>query len=477
MRALLQNLQKESDGAAGDPLFVLTARCVIRSPLGCSALTAAGLPGPMWYWAPPDSRSTSFTVAGMGEAALLGVDGNRTVDALQRAADLLFRSVIEQRQSGCESAPRPRLYGGFRFDARLRDEPPLANPAAANVQAALELDPWHSFRDASFARPRWLVLRCDSHSFLQLAIRASELVDVGQIESELEAVERALSSDDGTVGNSPVVIQREDLSCERYAAIIEAALAEIAHGTFVKVVPARRSMLEADRAFDSQQILRLLDDSYSGCNRFAIERNGAVFLGATPELLIEKRGRTARTEALAGTKPRGLTSDDELVKESLLGDDKERREHAHVITAIVDSLRECGVSEPVVAATGLRSLRNVHHLCTPIQGELEADQHVLRLLAGLHPTPAVCGLPRDRAASFLAEHEPVNRGLYAAPVGWFDAAGDGEFWVAIRSALIYQQRAWLYAGAGVVAGSVPHKEYHEASAKLRAMLSVLGVVS
>ena len=145
MRALLQNLQKESDGAAGDALFVLLARCVIRSPLGCAALAAAGLPGPMWYWAPPDSRSASFTVAGMGEAALLGVAGDRAATALQRAADLLFSRVIGQRQAGCESAPRPRLYGGFRFDARLRDEPPQAIPVAAPAQSALDPDPWHSF--------------------------------------------------------------------------------------------------------------------------------------------------------------------------------------------------------------------------------------------------------------------------------------------------------------------------------------------
>ena len=154
-----------------------------------------------------------------------------------------------------------------------------------------------------------------------------------------------------------------------------------------------------------------------------------------------------------------------------------KREHAHVITAIVASLRECGVSEPVIFATGLRSLRNVHHLCTPIQGRLDADRHVLRLLACLHPTPAVCGLPRDRAARFLAEQEPTGRGLYAAPVGWFDASGDGVFWVGIRSALICGERAWLYAGAGVVAGSVPHKEYQETSVKLRAMLGVLGAES
>jgi isochorismate synthase len=477
VRALLQNLRKESDGAAGDPLYVLLARCVIRSPLGCAALAAAGLPGPMLYWAPPDSLTTSFTIAGSGEAVLLGADGDRAATALQRAADLLFRRVIERRQAGCESAPRPRLYGGFRFDATLRDELGVASPLAGRAEPALEPDPWHSFRDASFVLPRWLLLHADSQSFLQLAIDASELANLSQIESELDAIERALSSDGGTVGSSPVVVQRDELSGERYGAMIEAALAEIAHGTFVKVVPARRSMLEADRAFDPHHILLLLDDSYPECNRFALERNGTVFLGATPELLIEKRGRIVRTEALAGTKPRGLPSDDELVKESLLGDDKERREHAHVVSAIVDSLRECRVNDLVVAATGLRSLRNVHHLCTPIQGALEADQHVLRLLAGLHPTPAVCGLPRDRAARFLAEHEPVHRGLYAAPVGWFDAAGDGEFWVAIRSALICQHRAWLYAGAGVVAGSVPHKEYHETSAKLRAMLSVLGVVS
>jgi isochorismate synthase len=241
----------------------------------------------------------------------------------------------------------------------------------------------------------------------------------------------------------------------------------------VKVVAARRSLVAAERPFAPVAILRNLSEAYPDCSRFALERGGAVFLGATPELLALRSGRTIRTEALAGTRARTQAGDDDFARDSLLGDDKERREHAHVISAIVEALTRLCAEAPHVDKTSVRSLRNVHHLCTPICGTLRADTHVLDLVTALHPTPAVCGLPQKEAARFIAAHEPVSRGMYAAPVGWFDGRGDGCFRVAIRSALLRENRAWLYAGAGIVAGSDPQKEYRETAVKQRVMLSAL----
>jgi isochorismate synthase len=466
VRALLQSVRNQWQAAAHDPLLVLTARCPLRSRNGVAALHAAALAGERLHFAPVAcNQQSEFSVAGRGETARLTGDGQDAAWTIRSAADSLLSGLHELRAEGCEAAPRPRLYGGFRF---------VCDRDSASAGGS---DPWRSFADASFTLPRWLLLSRGDDSFLQLAIRASALHDPSQLESELAAIEVALSDERPQPRTTPFPpkVRRQELPAEQYVALVKSALQGIAAGDFVKVVTACRSQLTSDQPFELVQILGVLDISYSDCKRFAIEREGAVFVGATPELLVARRGRKVFTEALAGTKARTIDSDDEQLRTALLHDDKERREHAHVITAIVDSLHACGVETPEVFATKVRSLRNVHHLGTPIAGVLREGRHVLDLVRALHPTPAVCGLPREAASEFLATHEPTPRGLYAAPVGWFDAEGDGEFWVAIRSALLRDRQAWLYAGAGIVAGSDPHKEYEETAVKLRAMLGALGV--
>jgi len=466
VRALLKSVRNTWHAAAHDSLLVLTARCPLRSRKGVAALHAAELAGQRLHFAPVVSdQQSQFSVAGRGETARLTGAGQDAAWTIRSAADSLFSELQELRAEGCEVAPRPRLYGGFRF---------VCDRASASAGA---IDPWQSFADASFTLPRWLLLSRGADSFLQLAIRASALHDQLQVESELAAIEAALSDERTTPSPTPPApkVRRQDLPADQYVALVKSALQGIAAGDFVKVVTACRSQLTSDQPFELARILGALDDSYSDCKRFALEREGSVFVGATPELLVARSGRKVYTEALAGTKARTVVSEDEQLRAALLHDDKERREHAHVITAIVDSLHGCGVEAPEVFATQVRSLRNVHHLGTVISGVLREDRHVLALVRALHPTPAVCGLPREAASEFLATHEPTPRGLYAAPVGWFDAAGDGEFWVAIRSALLRDRQAWLYAGAGIVAGSDPHREYEETAVKLRAMLYALGV--
>ena len=123
----------------------------------------------------------------------------------------------------------------------------------------------------------------------------------------------------------------------------------------------------------------------------------------------------------------------------------------------------------------MRTLRQILHLHTPITGELAADAHVLDLVAALHPTPAVGGTPTADAVAWIAAHEPTPRGWYASPVGWFDAAGDGEFAVAIRSGLLAGTTATLFAGAGIVAASDPAAELAETELKLRALSDALGL--
>ncbi len=445
-----------------DGLLIVTAP--VHSVCGSAALLRTLLPLSLLRFAPPRDRGTGLPVTGLGEAVRLTSDGPGALASLRHAAAALFARITYKSHPACLLLPAPRLYGCFRFELGLAADLPPSDAAS---------DPWQSFATASFVLPRWLLIETPSQLLLQLAITAQTKRDT--LHHELAAIEDALNRPAEADPPGPAtLLASDDLSQDSYCAMIEQALGEIASGRVVKVVPARRSHLRLDRRMQPQQIIGVLDASYPQCNRFALTRDGSTFLGATPELLICRSGVHVQTEALAGTRARTASSDDDQLGHSLLHDDKERREHDHVIAAIVESLQQCGVRAPQIDATGLRLLRNVMHLCTPIKGQLDRPLHILDLVAALHPTPAVCGLPRDAAARCLGRLEPVSRGAYAAPIGCFDADGNGEFWVGLRAALIRDDQAWLYAGAGVVAGSSPQAEYAETEAKLRAMRSVIG---
>ena len=204
-------------------------------------------------------------------------------------------------------------------------------------------------------------------------------------------------------------------------------------------------------------------------------RGGAAFVGASPERLVRKRGRVVDSEALAGSCAR--TGDDAAAAAALAASAKDRAEHAWVVAAIEAALAPRCRTLDVPSAPAVRTLRQILHLHTPITGELAQGAHVLELVAALHPTPAVGGTPTADAVAWIAAHEPTPRGWYASPVGWFDAAGDGEFAVAIRSGLLAGATATLFAGAGIVAASDPAAELAETELKLRALSDVLGLES
>ena len=214
---------------------------------------------------------------------------------------------------------------------------------------------------------------------------------------------------------------------------------------------------------------------YPDCHRYYFEPDaeGSAFFGATPERLVALRGRTVETDALAGTTGRGETpAEDEWLAQELLDDAKNVHEHELVADTVREQL------EPFAASISagerrVRRLATVQHLHTPITAELNADRHVLDLVEALHPTPAVGGLPPDRALETIHDTEPFDRGWYAAPVGWIDAAGNGAFAVAIRSAVATQSRATLFAGVGLVADSDPDREWDEVQLKYRPILDEL----
>ena len=251
-------------------------------------------------------------------------------------------------------------------------------------------------------------------------------------------------------------------------------LAAIDSGEVRKVVLARELVVEAGGRFDRRVILDRLRRSHPSCFTYA----AGNFVGASPELLIRRRGNEVSSCPMAGTVRRGDTpEEDETLVAGLRRSVKEAEEHRLLVEAVVSALAPVCAEPPTAGEPDVVRFPTVSHLATRVSGVLRDPALSALALAGrLHPTPAVGGLPRSEALAAIADLERFDRGLYAGPVGWVDANGDGEWAVALRGAQLDGPRARLIAGAGIVAGSDPDAEWAETEAKLRPMLAAVGAL-
>ncbi|WP_445248643.1 isochorismate synthase [Microcoleus sp. OTE_8_concoct_300] len=256
---------------------------------------------------------------------------------------------------------------------------------------------------------------------------------------------------------------------------VKSALKLIESQYFSKIVLSQAINVLSQTPFSLIDSLNNLRLTYPGCYVFSTSNGkGQNFIGASPERLISIDNNHLVTDALAGSAPRGKTEvEDANLGKGLLNSEKDLREHQVVIDFIVDRLSKLGINPDFSPIPRLLQLSNIQHLWTPIRARIPRDIHLLKILAQLHPTPAVAGVPRDIALEQIRDCESCDRSLYGAPIGWIDRTGNGEFAVGIRSALIDGDRAILYAGAGIVAGSEPEKELAEIQLKLQALLNAL----
>jgi menaquinone-specific isochorismate synthase len=256
-----------------------------------------------------------------------------------------------------------------------------------------------------------------------------------------------------------------------WVASIERALAGIADGRLVKVVLAREVLVEGDRPFDVAAVVQRLHSVHRSSFTYA----AGGFVGASPELLVRRRGDRVVSQPMAGTVARGHTVEDDRRLASLLASStKDMGEHALVVDAILEGLRPACRSVHAGDGPDVVRLATVSHLATTVTGRLRVPApSALELAALLHPTPAVGGIPGPAALATIAELETFDRGLYAGPVGWVDSRGDGEWAVALRCATLDGSLARLVAGAGIVVGSDPDAEWEETQAKFEPMLQAL----
>ena len=419
-----------------------------------------------FYWERPvDGRS----IAAFGRAGAIEAEGDGRFAKTSERAERLFARLHVSGQ-GAPATAGPFLVGGFAFASAPSSAPHWREfPAGRLILPEVTI--------AGAAGRSWCTLiRTVDPS--QSGTRAREICD--ELRADFDAVGHALANRspiDESAAEAvvpPGYRASADRTHAEYRAQVETALREIADGRFEKVVLARSVCVREEGDYDPCALLDTLRRAHPTCAIFAVGRPGVVFLGATPECLVRLVGSRIETASVAGSAPRGRSPEEDLeLGRQLRESKKEQAEHAFVVRALCDALApHCDALE-IRESPRLMRLQDIQHLETPITGNLRARRSILELVGSIHPTPAIAGAPREAALEWLNANENLDRGWYSAPVGYADCEGGGEFYAALRSALLRGSEARLFAGAGVVDGSEPEAELRETRLKLRAMLAPL----
>ncbi|MDF5707133.1 MAG: isochorismate synthase [Nostoc sp. S4] len=335
----------------------------------------------------------------------------------------------------------------------------------------------YPFPSATIFLPRWQVAIKNQSCTLVTNVTLNADVNIQQllhnVQTKIEFLQ-SLKHYSPDIDFSTNFYQKSLTNAEQFKYSVASALEKIQSSHLSKIVLADILDVKSSNRFDLVKSLNNLREIHPNCYIFSTSNGkGQNFIGASPERLISINNQQLITDALAGSAPRGKTpAEDAANANHLLNSEKERHEHSLVLNFITQRLCQLGLL-PQILAPRLRQLSNIQHLWTPISAVVPANIHPLKIVAQLHPTPAVAGAARDIACAEIRRYESFERGLYAAPLGWIDSQGNCEFIVGIRSALIDGDRARLYAGAGIVAGSDPEKEFAEVQLKLQALLKAL----
>ncbi len=391
-----------------------------------------------FYWEQP--AAGRFRV-GIGAAARITVGGQDRFAAADAEARQLF-SALNWEGAGPRIA---QVVGGFAF----------APSARSNGL-------WRGFPGGELRLPE-LSYRGEDGRCVRDVLQSSRWASLRP---------RALAIGQPVRG----VVEIGNGGSEPYVGRVQRILEGIRAGRLQKVVLAREVHVTARSTIDPVAWLVALRERFPNCTLFAVGEGDAVFLGATPERLVRVHGRNVETAALAGTAPRGATrAADHALGEALCDSSKNGDEHAIVVRHLQSALAGCCDDVEVAREPVLLKTRTVQHLCTEIRARRRATAPVtlLELVGRLHPTPAVGGAPREAALEWLEQHEALDRGWFAGPVGFLQSDGDGEFAVALRSALTRGRTATAWAGAGIVARSQPAAEFTETELKLRTVLGPL----
>lgn len=417
-----------------------------------------------YYWEKPEASDAIAACGMMEEYTGYGHNRFETINRkINESEDSILHLNLSNGATDCETI----FVGGFSFFDEIND-------------AA-----WQGFAPASFTLPEYLIRKKGKESTASIALHIDKTPTLEELHEHItRKISRFLSGekvDDGSFSMQVSVSangKQTNTSIDEHRNWIETiteAKEKINKGIFKKVVLGRQLKLQLPQHFDAFNVLNHLRTRYPKCTTFYIQhKNSAAFIGSSPELLLSVDGDEVQTEALAGSIERGNSQkEDNELASTLLQSAKDKHEHKIVVNNIKKLLAPFVEDIEAACKPVVKKLANVQHLRTPIGGKMLAPVSTCSILNDLHPTPAVGGTPRKVALPYIAKNELFDRGWFAGPIGWITPAKKAEFSVAIRSGLINQGTARLFAGCGIVADSNPETEWQETNLKFMSMLSAL----
>ena len=421
----------------------------------------SGFEGQVYFREPGGLRQ----ILGLGVTELLESRSKERFEDIERGSRNLFEnSLIEGPGRG------PQLVGGFAF-----------TPDYLSDRL------WQDFLPACFILPHFQLERDGDFHFLRINIWAESGQELRRVKEDCkQALNLFLDTYFMNGGKDPtertlLAVPRRNIAISEpvtrldWNESVREALALIGASRLKKIVLSRIQEIRCQEGFDISTALQSLLNRYPGCFTFLFKHGKEnAFLGASPELLCRIESGNLELAALAGTIPR-LEGEipDRQNRQAFLKSSKERREHQYVVDSIVKLVHSEGGALQVPSEPKILSLKNVHHLHTPLYADGRTKKSALAWASLLHPTPALGGEPRGEALRWIDTLESQPRGWYGAPFGVVDSRSNGTFTVAIRSAAVLGSRAWLFAGAGIVEGSDPHDEWIETTWKFQPMFEAL----
>jgi len=443
---------------SGAQTIASVTACLDHTPDPTAVVAGSRLGEEPWVCLEQPDRHGS-ALAGLGVAWAIESRGS---ERFASAAEQWRATVVRAAADPAQGPPGAGLValGGFAF----------APESAAAPQ-------WRGYPPLSLTVPEISLVRRDSEVWLTVNIRAAA-------DDTLEALERRVDERLSNLECKPIPLldpapigPYEVLSTmppSHFEDAVARAVDRIRSGELVKIVLAREVQVHAPRDHDPAAVLGLLREEFRSCYVFAVGRGDATFVAASPELLVRREGQRASTVALAGSARRSADpAVDDHLGERLLRSEKDLEENAIVARRIARALTPHSVWVTAAEQPALVRVANIQHLARPIRAQLADNPGVIELAGVLHPTPAVGAEPVTAAWRLIPALEGMDRGWYTGAVGWTDAAGDGEFCVALRCGLLRGPVAWCYAGCGIVRDSDPAAELAESEVKLEAILPAL----
>lgn len=410
-----------------------------------------------FFWQKPDE---DYTILGIGELfCVKDYDRERTElskKGIEKWVDNYFHNFSDYNLKST-----PLFMGGMKFSPEGKSGDTI----------------WNDFADSDWFIPETILLKQNQqvyiiHNFLKGNESNNELHEkLNEQEKNIEKLKIEFSN--GTKETIEESNLNDVKEKEQWIEKVNAALQQISQGNYKKIVFSRRVNLKLSHEPVLYDKLKSLANDYPRCYIFAYGKNESIFFGASPEKLAKINAGWVEADALAGSTPRGKDKEeDEKLAAELLSSRKNLNEQLTVVDFITNSFSSFTDEIIYDEKPRIRKLSNIQHLWTPIKAKLKPGNSVFSILKEIHPTPAICGVPWSGALDFIKVNEGYNRGFYAGIIGWFNFELQGEFAVAIRSALLKRTNLYAFAGCGIVEGSDPEQEFEEAELKLKPILSL-----